>query len=192
MTIGVGVEGSSEWEFWKKVLHRSFRGVRFDVRNMKTKEKLIRATPQLVDTFRSLHYSAGFILVDRHRDPCTTAVLQRFDDRSHGEARLPTDERYLFICVATLGLESWYLADASAINQLFPMADYAAPEETATLNPKRKLTQLWKEHHGQISALNKIDFAQTMAPLFDPEQGRQRSASFDYFWTRLKTKLQSP
>lgn len=72
------------------------------------------------------------------------------------------------------------------------MADYAAPEETATLNPKRKLTQLWKEHRGQSSALNKIDFARTMAPLFDPEQGRQRSASFDYFWTRLKTKLQSP
>ena len=58
--------------------------------------------------------------------------------------------------------------------------------------PSGSSTQLWKEHRGQSSALNKIDFARTMAPLFDPEQGRQRSASFDYFWTRLKTKLQSP
>ena len=79
VTIGVGVEGASEWTFWKKVLHKNFGGIRFDVRNLKNKEKLIRATPQLLDAFRSLHYAAGFILVDRHRDPCTTAVLHRFD-----------------------------------------------------------------------------------------------------------------
>ena len=47
MTIGVGVEGASEWTFWKKVLHKNFGGIRFDVRNLKNKEKLIRATPQL-------------------------------------------------------------------------------------------------------------------------------------------------
>ena len=191
MTIGVGVEGSSELGFWKRVLHKNFRGVRFDVRNLKTKEKLIRATPPLVDTFRSLDYAAGFILVDRHRDPCTTAVLQRFDDRSHGEARLPVDERYLFICVAIRGLESWYLADSSAISRLFPKVAYVAPEDTATLNPKQQLTQLWKEQFGQNSAPNKIDLAHRMAPVFDPEEGKRRSASFDYFWTHLKTKLQS-
>ena len=192
VTIGVGVEGPSEHRFWTRVLSKNFRGVRFDVRNMKSKEQLIRATPQLLESFRSLHYSAGFILVDRHRDPCATAVLQLFDDNIRGEARRPTYERYLFICVAIRGLESWYLADSSAINVLLPNASYVAPEETATLNPKQQLTQLWKEQFGQNSAPNKIDFADRMAPVFDPEEGKRHSASFDYFWARLKTRLQSP
>ena len=191
MRIGVGVEGASEWAFWKKVLPKKFHGIHFDVRNMKTKEKLIRATPQLLNSFRSLHYNAGFILVDRHRDPCTTAVLHRFDDICRGEALKPTDERYLFICVAIRGLEAWYLADHSAINQLLPKADYVAPADTATLNPKEKLTQLWKKQFGRDSALNKIGFAQMLAPEFDPVSARQRSASFDYFWTRMTTALQS-
>lgn len=95
MTIGVGVEGASERVFWTKVLHKNFRSIRFDVRNLKNKERLIRATPQLLDAFRSLHYSAGFILVDRHRDPCTTAVLDRFDYAIQVEARKPQDERFL-------------------------------------------------------------------------------------------------
>ena len=182
MTIGVGVEGASEWTFWKKVLHKNFGGIRFDVRNLKNKEKLIRATPQLLDAFRSLHYAAGFILVDRHRDPCTTAVLHRFDDIIQGEARKPADERYLFICVAIKGLEAWCLAAPSAINALLPRAGYVAPEEIATLNPKQKLKTLWKKQFGKSSALNKIGFAQMMAPRFDPDEGRKRSASFDYFW----------
>lgn len=191
MTIGVGVEGSSELGFWRKVLHRNFRGVRFDVRNMKTKEKLIRATPQLLESFRSLHYDAVFILVDRHRDPCIAAVLQRFDNKSREEARKPADERYLFICVAIRGLEAWYLADDSAINQLLPIADYLAPKETAKLNPKERLTELWKKQFGQDAALNKIGFAHMMAPRFDPASARQCSSSFDYFWTRMTAALQS-
>ena len=101
------------------------------------------------------------------------------------------DERYLFICVAIRGLESWYLADSAAINQLFPMAGYVAPVETATLNPKQELTQLWQDQYGSNAAFNKIGLAQTMALLFDPEQGRQRSASFDYFWTRITAAIKS-
>ena len=191
MKIGVGVEGPSERAFWNKVLPKVFLGVRFDIRNLKTKEKLIRATPQLLESFRNLHYDAGFILVDRHRDPCITAVLQRFDDRSRAEARKPADERYLFICVAVRGLEAWYLADHSAISQLLPKAHYAAPKETATLNPKESLAKLWKTQFGQESAVNKIGFAQLLAPKFDPARARQRSSSFDYFWTRMTTALQS-
>ena len=182
MTICVGVEGASEWTFWKKMLPKNFGGIRFDVRNLKNKEKLIRATPQLLDSFRSLHYAAGFILVDRHRDPCTTAVLQRFDHIVQEEARIPADERYLFICVAIRGLEAWYLADPSAINGLLAKSCYVAPEETATLDPKQELKKLLKKQFGKNSALNKIGFAQMMARRFDPEEGRNRSASFDYFW----------
>ena len=158
---------------------------------MKTKEELISATPQLLESFRSLRYAAGFIFVDRHQDPCITAVLQRFDHMSQAEARKPTNQRYLFICVAIRGLEAWYLADPSAIARLFPKADYVASEETATLNPKLELAQLWKKRFGQNSALNKIGFAKMMAPRFDPEQSGPRSASFGYFWARMTAALQS-
>ena len=185
MTIGVGVEGASERTFWTKVLPKNFAGVRFDVRNLKNKERLIRATPRLLDAFRSLHYTAGFILLDRHRDPCTTAVLHHFDDLIQVEARKPEDARYLFICVAIKGLEAWYLANPSAINTLLPRAGSVAPDETAMLNPKEKLKALWKKQFGKNSAPNKIGFAQMMAPQFDPEESRKRSASFDYFWIRM-------
>ena len=86
MTIGVGVEGPSDRAFWDKVLHKHFPGARFDIRNMKTRDKLIRATPRLLDSFRSRHYAAGFILVDRDRDPCIAAVLERLDEVSRKEA----------------------------------------------------------------------------------------------------------
>ena len=49
MTFGVGVEGPSDYQFWHKVLHKHFRGCRFDVRNMKNRDKLIRETPKLLD-----------------------------------------------------------------------------------------------------------------------------------------------
>ena len=43
MTVGVGVEGPSDRDFWDKVLHKNFPVVRFDVRNMKNKERLANA-----------------------------------------------------------------------------------------------------------------------------------------------------
>ena len=192
MTIGVGVEGSSERTFWTKVLHKHFGGIRFDVRNLKNKEQLIRETPRLVDSFRSLHYAACFILVDRHGDPCIMAVLDRFDAMIQGEARRPAEDRFVFICVAVKGLESWYLADPSAINALLPKTGYVAPQETAILNPKQKLKKLWKKQFGENTAPNKIGLAQTMAPQFDPDEGRRRSASFDYFWARMTGALLAP
>ena len=104
MTIGVGVEGPSDRAFWDKVLHKHFPGVHFDIRNMNSRGKLIRQTPRLLDTFRSLHYAAGFILVDRDKDPCIAAILQRFDEVSREEARRPADERYLSFVLLSAGL----------------------------------------------------------------------------------------
>ncbi len=190
MRIGVGVEGPSDRAFWDKVLHKHFPGVRFDIRNMKTKDKLIRQTPRLLDAFRSLHYAAGFILVDRDKDPCIAAVLQWFDEASREEARKPASERYLFVCVAIRGLEAWFLADASAINVLLPKAGYTAPSETGSLNPGRKLKALWQQQYGRNAAPNKIGFASMMAPQFDPEAAGQHSASFTYFWSRLTAAYQ--
>lgn len=191
MKIGVGVEGPSDRTFWHKVLHKHFGGIQFDVRNMGSKEILIRQTPRLLDTFRSLKYTAGFILVDQHRDPCFGSVLQQFDEAIRGEARIPVNDRYLFVCVAIRGLESWFLADRFSINELMPKANYTAPRETARVDPKRKLSQLWKGQFGQNSAHRKTGLARMMAPHFDPEVARQHSTSFDYFWTRLTTNLES-
>ena len=190
MRIGVGVEGPSDRAFWDKVLHKHFPGVRFDIRNMKSKEKLIRQTPHLLDNFRSLHYAAGFILVDREKDPCIAAILQRLDEVSREEARRPADERYLFVCVAIRGFEAWLLADAAAIKTLLPRASYTAPSDTASLNPRKKLKALWQQQYGRNSTPNKRNFAESMAPLFDPEPAGQYSASFTYFWSRLTAAYQ--
>ena len=191
MKIGVGVEGPSDRTFWHEVLHKHFGGIQFDVRNMRTKETLIRGTPQLLESFRSLGYSAGFILVDRERDPCPGAVLERFDEAIRGEARIPVTERYLFVSVAIRGLESWFRADPFSINGLMAGANYIAPRETARVNPKRKLSDLWTKQFGPNSSPRKIGLARMMAPQFDPEVARQHSASFDHFWTRLTTNLAS-
>ena len=191
MRIGVGVEGPSDRAFWHEVLHKHFGGIQFDVRTMGSKETLIRQTPRLLEAFRSLEYKAGFILVDRERDPCFPAVLERFDEAIRGEARSPVNGRYLFVCVAIRGLESWFLADPFSINGLLPGANYSAPRETARVDPKRKLSQLWKKEFGQNSAPRKIGFARMMAPQFDPEVARHHSESFHYFWTRLTMSLAS-
>ncbi len=171
MRIGVGVEGPSDRAFWDKVLHKHCPGVRFDIRNMKTRDKLIRAAPRLLDTFRSLHYAAGFILVDRDRDPCVAAVRQRFDEVIRQEAHQPAAERYLFVCVAIRGFEAWLLADAAAIKALLPRANYTAPTDTASLNPGRLLRTLWQQQYGRNATPNKIGFASMMAPQFEPAAG---------------------
>ena len=101
MTFGVGVEGPSDFQFWHKILHKHFRGCRFDVRNMKNRDKLIRETPKLLETFRDCHYVAGFILVDLDDDPCLASVLGLFDAAIRTAARLPDKRaRFLHVCIA--------------------------------------------------------------------------------------------
>ena len=190
MTIGIGVEGPSDRAFWDKVLHKHFPGVRFDIRNMKNRDKLVRATPRLLDNFRSLHYAAGFILVDRDKDPCVAAILQRFDAAIQQEARQPEDARYLSICVAIRGFEAWLLADVTAVKTLLPGASYTVPSDTASLNPGKKLKELWQQQYGRNSSPNKIGFASMMEPQFEPGRARQHSASFTYFWSRLTAAYQ--
>jgi hypothetical protein len=85
-TVGVGVEGPSDFQFWNKILHKHFRGWQFDIRNMKNRDKLVRATPDLIDEFRALKRRAAFILLDRDRDPCNQAV--RFKGRWHDSSGL--------------------------------------------------------------------------------------------------------
>lgn len=187
MTIGVGVEGPSDRAFWEGVLHKHFRRLKFDIRNMNGREKLICQTPRLLETFRDAHYRAGFILVDRNASPCPSAVLSEFDANIQGEARKPMDQRFLSVCVAVRELEAWFLADAVAINALLPKATCAASPETGELNAERVLKDLWRQQYGS-SALNKIDFAKRMAPRFNPDVASRHSASFKYFWTKIASK----
>ena len=141
MTVGVGVEGPSDLHFWGKVLTKHFRGVRFDIRNMKNRDKLIRATPDLLEEFRSLKRTAGFIILDRDQDPCVASLFECFDSAVRAELQRPAP-RYLHLCVAVKRIECWYLADATAISSAIPGATWQSPPDTASCNGKVELKKL--------------------------------------------------
>ena len=153
---------------------------------MKNRDKLIRETPKLFEQFKDLHYDAGFILIDRDRDPCTTVVLQQFDQSVRQEAR-KRERRWLFICVAVRELEAWFLADASAINAILPKVNYIAPQETGQAGTKSRIKELLRQQHGPDFGYNEIFFAKQIAPKFSPARAIQHSRSFRYFWERIET-----
>ena len=188
VTLGIGVEGPSDREFWSKVLPKHFRHASFDVRSMNGCRTLIREAPRLLDMFRDLHYAAGFLLIDydkvfRDGGSCPVSVLREFDPRVQDEARQPLEKRFLSVCVAVRGVEAWYLADATAIGHVLPRASYAVPPETGDLGGDT-LKELWRHQH-QRTAFNKIRFAKEMAPLFRPDAARVYSHSFAHFWDRI-------
>lgn len=188
MNVGVGVEGPSDKAFWDKVLHKHFRGVRFDVRSMKNRDKLIRSAPELITQFKDLQYDRCLFVLDRDSDPCPTAVIERFEPGVVAEARGPVATRFASVAVAIKELEAWYLADAEAIHAVLPDATYHAEPNTDVIGAEGRLRALWREQHG-TAALNKIDFAKSIAPKFQPDRARSRSPSFSYFWDRLNALL---
>lgn len=189
MTFGVGVEGPSDYQFWHKVLHKFFRTCRFDVRNMKNRDKLIRETPKLLETFRDCHYRAGFILVDRDDDPCVASVLALFDAAiREATRRRDRHDRFLHVCVAIREIESWYLADAEAINAVIPGCAWEPPSDTSSV-AKGHVRSLVKAHLGRGASFNEIDFAKTIAPKFQPSRARDHSDSFRYFWELMESSV---
>lgn len=185
MIFGVGVEGPSDFQFWSKVLPKYFNPIQFDIRNMKNRDKLIRETPRLLESFRDCHYAGGFILVDRDDDPCIKNVLKLFDlTLQQMVQHTHRAERYLHVCVAIKELESWYLADDVAIEEVIPGSGWRAPVDTSA-TAKKRLRTLVKKHRGRDSAFNEISFAKDIASKFNPERARKHSASFDYFWEVL-------
>ncbi len=186
MTIGVGVEGPSDRDFWNKVLHKHFRRFQFDIRNMKSRAKLIESTPTLLESFKNLHYRAGFILVDRNDSRCPTEVLGEFDAHVQLEAKRPINQRYLHICIAIRELEAWFLADEAGINAVLTKSEYGASSETGLVSAEGMLKTLWQKNFGKGVAINKIEFARMMAPKFDPGCALNRSSSFKHFWGRLR------
>jgi hypothetical protein len=188
MNIGVGVEGPSDFQFWNKVLHKHFRGCRFDVRNMKNRDKLIRETPKLLATFRDCHYAAGFILVDLDDDLCLEKVFGLFEEGVRRVARHADKRgRFLHVCIAIKELESWYLADSAAINAVIPSCAWTASADTSSV-AKGKVRMLVRNHLGRNTSFNEIDFAKSIAPKFDPNRARAYSASFRYFWELVEFK----
>ena len=191
MTIGVGVEGPSDFQFWDKLLHKYFRGCRFDVRNMKNRDKLIRESPRLLESFRDCHYTAGFVLVDLDDDPCLGSVLDLFDAPTRQAARLPDKAaRFFHVCVAVKEIESWYLADAGAINAIIPRCNWKPASDTRTV-AKGKLRALVKGLERRNASFNEIDFAKQIATRFRPDNARPHSASFRYFWELMEAKTRS-
>jgi len=190
--IGVGVEGPSDLQFWGKILPKHFRGWQFDIRNMKNRDKLVRATPDLVEEFRSLKRRAAIIILDRDKDPCIQAVLESFDPASRQAAKTePIQERFLHICVAVRKLECWFLADSQAINAVIAGASWAPPAETAECSGKHEIGQLLQSRSQSSVGYNEIDFAKSIAPKFAPRRAETRSASFRHFWRRLSTVCSS-
>jgi hypothetical protein len=188
MTFGVGVEGPSDFQFWNKVLHKHFRGCRFDVRNMKNRDKLIRETPKLLETFRDCHYVGGFILVDLDDNPCFGSVMDLFDAAVKTAARHPDKpSRFLHVCIAIKEIESWFLADPDAINSVIPGCAWKALADTGSV-AKGKLRALMKAHMGKKASFNEIAFAKEIAPKFSPNRARPNSASFRYFWGLVESK----
>lgn len=185
MIIGVGVEGPSDRAFWDIVLHENFPQLRFDIHNMKDRNKLIRAAPRLLSAFRDAHYRAGFIILDRDKSPCIRAIMKEFEPNIQLEARKPLSERTFFVCVAIRGLEAWFLADPSALRQVLPKATYSAPPETGVLDVKKTITNCWLQQYPN-TAFNKIDFAKRIAPKFKPIIAAKHSQSFQYSWEKMK------
>ncbi len=190
LTIGVCVEGRSDLAFWETILHREFLGVRFDIKALKGRPKLVARAAELVDGFRSLHYPFSIILVDRNSDPCVRATVQAFDQEIIAAARTPLGKRNVFVCVAVAELESWYLADEEAIRHVRPDVQYSAPPETGVRSAESTLRRLWKKS-GRVGypGGGKIELARAVARAFHPDRARLHSASFAYFWDRVTTAI---
>jgi hypothetical protein len=156
---------------------------------MKNRDKLIRETPKLLDTFRDCHYTAGFVILDLDDDPCFGKVLDLFDAAIRTATRLPDKSaRFLHVCIAIKEIESWYLADSDAINAVIPGCVWRSPPDTSVV-AKGRLRSLVKNQLGKNASFNEIDFAKMIAPKFQPNRARAHSASFHYFWKLIESKV---
>lgn len=185
MRFGVGVEGPSDQHFWSKVLNKHFAPHRFDVRNMQNRDKLIRATPALVEQFRNAHFDGVFILADKDKERCLTELRELFGLTEQDAFRLPRATRYLNLCAPIRNVEAWYQADEAGIRLVIEGTDYVVPPNTDGQG-KGTIKLLYAALYGNQHAYNEIQFAKDLAPKFDPAAARLHSTSFNYFWTRLE------
>jgi len=185
--IAVGVQGPSDAIFWNRVLHKHHRGVTFDVRDLKSQQKLVAAAPALSETFRSLRYDALFLLLDADKAPCVSTVRDELDAGTRGEVRCDRATRTTFLAVAFRELESWYLADPEAL----ALALEAPIPTSGSLRSggKTALAKFVRENLGQRLGYNERQLAERMSAQFNPARARCHSESFAYFWSCVETVL---
>jgi len=185
MKFGVGVEGPSDQHFWTKVLNKHFAPHQFNVWTMNNRVRLIRETPRLLETFRNAHYDGVFILADKDKERCLSDLRTLFDEPTRKEFLKQRPERYLNLCAPIRNVEAWYQADEAGIRLVIEGTDYVVPPDTDGKG-KGTIKSLYSALYGNQRAYNEIDFAEQLAPKFDPQGARQHSTSFNYFWTRLE------
>lgn len=141
----------------------------------------------MLESFQDSHYNGAFIVLDRDKEPCVSAVLSLFTEGIRDAARRPErGSRLVHVCVAVQEIESWYMADADAINALIRGCSWQPPADTGGL-AKGHLRTLIRQHLGRGAGLNEIAFAKDIAPRFNPVNARLHSASFRYFWDLLQS-----
>lgn len=188
--IGLGVEGPSDQAFWNKFLHRHFAGtVRFQISVMHGRTKLMNGASRLLAAFASANCSAVFLLVDKDKDPCMTAVYDEFPNEFRARLKNHTGEPICRLCVADKELESWFLAEECAMSEALGLANYTSTTGGGKIGGKGKLEKLLIEHTSRGAAFNEIAIAKQFGALFRPENAVKNSASFAYFWDKLNEAI---
>jgi hypothetical protein len=187
--VAVLVEGPSDLVFWQRIFYRFFgaEGTKFDVRSLNGVRNLIRRAPTLASDFRGAKYSAAIVILDADEASCARKVLELFDSDFQKEASEPLESRFVHICIAFRELESWVLADENSMRALVYEGYEYQPGDAA--GGKARLSRLCKRHGCPFIGMENREFAKQVAQHFDPEQVRQRSASFNHVWSRLSKRL---
>lgn len=181
--IAIVVEGPTDVAFWRRLLVR-YHGAgpaTVDIVSAGGQGTLIRRAETYLRAHRDAGLRATFFVVDLDDYECVRRVLDDFPEVVQRATREDDD---VYICVAVLGLESWYLADAGAVGGVFDAAEYSVPTDVEAINPKRELQRLGGRY-------DKRWLAQRFGNVYDPEVGRTHSRSFDRAWRLISTALET-
>ncbi len=180
--VGIVVEGPTVFDFWKRLLPRLYPASceLVDVVAERDQGSLIRRADLHLRANRDAGFRATFFVVDLDAFECVRRVLDRFPE-SVRLASLHDDDAS--ICVAVKGAESWYLADAEAVNAVFVGSDYRAADNVERLNPKATLREMGGRY-------NKWWLARQFGNAFDPRRAVGMSPSLDRAWRLMAPVLQ--
>ena len=179
--IGVVVEGISDRDFWRAFFARKVRQRDFSVRVVQTEGRpnLITNSAKFLETYRDAGYAKTIFILDRHSDPCVGAVLSQFPP----EVRDAPDAEIL---VAVKGIETWILADGTAVRRVLGNAEYVVPRTVELMDPRALLNDLsWKGRTGSPRIYKKTTLLPKFGKVFEPDHASRHSPSFRRAWSRL-------